>query len=190
MFEESHLEGDIDKAYIFGKRVSTFCITILPTHPYYLSSKPELKQMRTQSITDLQNVAMTLELIVDIMDEQEIERIEMEKKAQIEKEKAARELMLSRTKKLEESRGKSQRMNGLSQETIQMQAVQKLLLLARKDKPSPSQPIKPKLSKPSNPSNPLAPEMNQSQINDVLNDKSTDTNNNHQNTSEISPTCE
>ena len=145
MFEDAHQAGDIDKAYIFGKRASVFCGELLPTHPYYKSSRENLKILRNQNLSNLQNVATTLEIIVDIMDEQEIEREEEEKRKQLEKEEeekrkqialenAAREQILMRQRKLENVK-KSANKNILSKDQLQLQVEEKLRLLAL-NKPS------------------------------------------------------
>jgi len=109
--------------------VSTFCGELLPTHPYYKSSRSDLKLLRTENITNLNNVVSTLELIVELMDEEELKREEEEKQRKLEMEKAARENLLLRTQnlKVHHTSGKK----NLSKEELQLTAEEKLRLLMR-----------------------------------------------------------
>ena len=73
-FEICVQHDNLDDAYVFGKRYANFCMISLPTHDYYMSSRPELKRMRITRQKNLEYVAVTLEEVVRRMDQEEVER--------------------------------------------------------------------------------------------------------------------
>lgn len=76
---KSHLAaGELDDAYIIGRRFALFSTVSLPGHDYYTSPKPNLVQLRVKNQKDAQWVTRGLERIVEVMDKQEMDRREAE----------------------------------------------------------------------------------------------------------------
>ena len=76
---KAHLaNGELDDAYIIGRRFALFSTVSLPGHDYYTSPKASLVQMRIKNQKDAQWVTRGLERIVEVMDKQEIDRREAE----------------------------------------------------------------------------------------------------------------
>ncbi len=76
---KAHLaNGDLDDAYIIGRRFAVFSTVSLPGHDYYTSPKANLVQLRLKNQKDAQWVTRGLERIVEVMDKQEIDRREVE----------------------------------------------------------------------------------------------------------------
>lgn len=83
-FNQAHTSNDLDNAYIFGLRFAKFCTEVLPTHDYYNSkfASQELKALKRQNQKDLTYVIETLEHVVELMDFEELERKEIERREQ------------------------------------------------------------------------------------------------------------
>jgi hypothetical protein len=76
---KAHLaNGELDDAYIMGRRFAVFSTVSLPGHDYYTSPKANLVQLRLKNQKDAQWVTRGLERIVEVMDKQEIDRREVE----------------------------------------------------------------------------------------------------------------
>lgn len=83
-FKDAVAANDLDNAYVFGIRFAKFSTEGLPTHDYYnskLASK-ELKALKKQNQTDLMYVIETLEHIVEMMDFEELEKKEIQRREQ------------------------------------------------------------------------------------------------------------
>lgn len=97
-FEEANDKSDLDNAYLMGKRFYRFCAEVLPSHDYYGSSRSDLKKMQRKNLTDLAEIADKLELIVELMDLQEIERVENETRLKLEKKEQEKRQKLAKAK--------------------------------------------------------------------------------------------
>lgn len=87
-------EGDLDGAYIIGRRFALFSTVSLPSHDYYKSRDPDLIKLRLKNQKDAQWVTSGVERIVQVMDKQEIQKQEAElEKIRKQKEEQEREKM-------------------------------------------------------------------------------------------------
>jgi hypothetical protein len=103
-FKQHLADGDLDSAYIIGRRFALFSAISLPGHDYYLSPNPELIKLRRKNLRDAEWVTKGLERIVKVMDRQEIEKQNAElDRIRIRKEDEERE---QRRHKEEEERKK------------------------------------------------------------------------------------
>jgi len=76
---KAHLaNGELDDAYITGRRFALFSTVSLPRHDYYTSPKAELVRLRLKNQKDAQWVTRGLERIVEVMDKQEVEKQKIE----------------------------------------------------------------------------------------------------------------
>ena len=73
-FKQLLKKGDLDGAYIIGRRFALFSTVSLPGHDYYTSPNPHLIQLRLKNQKDAQWVTTGIERIVQVMDKQEIEK--------------------------------------------------------------------------------------------------------------------
>merc|ERR1712008_32020 len=72
-FRLCYEKGDLDNAYVFGKRFARFATESLPTHDeYMLSSRQSVKRIRRKNIDDLSDVIECLEYITSLMDMEEM----------------------------------------------------------------------------------------------------------------------
>lgn len=87
-------EGDLDGAYIIGRRFALFSTVSLPGHDYYTSPDPDLIKLRLKNQKDAQWVTTGVERIVRVMDKQEIQKQEAElERMRKQKEEQEREKM-------------------------------------------------------------------------------------------------
>ncbi|KAL7434416.1 hypothetical protein ACHAXM_004055 [Skeletonema potamos] len=73
-FKELLKNGDLDGAYIIGRRFALFSTVSLPGHDYYTSPNPDLVKLRLKNQKDAQWVTTGIERIVQVMDKQEIDK--------------------------------------------------------------------------------------------------------------------
>lgn len=73
-FRNAYEQKDLDGAYVLGKRYAKFCTDSLPTHNYYFSSQADLQRMRIDNHRKLSDVAVMLEHVVQMMDQEELKR--------------------------------------------------------------------------------------------------------------------
>ena len=93
-FKQLLKEGDLDGAYIIGRRFALFSTISLPGHDYYASPDPELIKLRLKNQKDAQWVTTGVERIVQVMDKQEIQKQKAElERIRKQKEKEEREKM-------------------------------------------------------------------------------------------------
>eukprot|EP00586_Coscinodiscus_wailesii_P017116 CAMPEP_0172519182 /NCGR_PEP_ID=MMETSP1066-20121228/291261_1 /TAXON_ID=671091 /ORGANISM="Coscinodiscus wailesii, Strain CCMP2513" /LENGTH=104 /DNA_ID=CAMNT_0013301717 /DNA_START=261 /DNA_END=575 /DNA_ORIENTATION=- len=71
-FQESFEKGDLDGAYVFGKRFARFSTECLPTHDSYKSSDAYFKRLRRKNVDDVRAVLDGLEYITSLMDMEEM----------------------------------------------------------------------------------------------------------------------
>lgn len=75
----SHLaEGELDDAFVIGRRFALFSTISLPNHDYYTSPNTRLVQLRIKNQKDALWVTRGLERIVEVMDKEEIEKLQLE----------------------------------------------------------------------------------------------------------------
>ena len=105
-FKQHLADGDLDAAYIIGRRFALFSTVSLPGHDYYTSPNPDLVRLRLKNQKDAQWVTTGIERIVKVMDKQErekeaaeLERIrkqkEEEERAQLEWEQKMKQRLAS-----------------------------------------------------------------------------------------------
>ncbi len=76
---KAHLKkGELDDAFVIGRRFALFSTVSLANHDYYTSPKAELVRMRLKNQKDAQWVTLGLERIVKVMDKEEIEKQKVE----------------------------------------------------------------------------------------------------------------
>lgn len=76
---KAHLaKGELDDAFVIGRRFALFSTVSLANHDYYTSPKAELVHMRLKNQKDAQWVTLGLERIVKVMDKEEIEKQKVE----------------------------------------------------------------------------------------------------------------
>eukprot|EP00985_Skeletonema_marinoi_P015320 scaffold7890_cov87-Skeletonema_marinoi.AAC.1 len=93
-FKQLLKEGDLDGAYIIGRRFALFSTISLPGHDYYASPDPELIKLRLKNQKDAQWVTTGVERIVQVMDKQEIQKQNAElERIRKQKEKEEKEKM-------------------------------------------------------------------------------------------------
>ena len=93
-FKQLLKEGDLDGAYIIGRRFALFSTISLPGHDYYSSPDPDLIKLRLKNQKDAQWVTTGVERIVQVMDKQEIQKQNEElERIRKQKEKEEREKM-------------------------------------------------------------------------------------------------
>ncbi|KAL7492185.1 hypothetical protein ACHAWT_001378 [Skeletonema menzelii] len=73
-FKKLLKEGDLDGAYIIGRRFALFSTVSLPGHDYYTSPNPDLIKLRLKNQKDAQWVTTGVERIVQVMDNEEIQK--------------------------------------------------------------------------------------------------------------------
>ena len=105
-FKQHLADGDLDAAYIIGRRFALFSTVSLPGHDYYTSPNADLVRLRLKNQKDAQWVTTGIERIVKVMDKQErekeaaeLERIrkqkEEEERAQLEWEQRMKQRLAS-----------------------------------------------------------------------------------------------
>eukprot|EP00984_Skeletonema_dohrnii_P012837 scaffold5239_cov186-Skeletonema_dohrnii-CCMP3373.AAC.3 len=93
-FKQLLKEGDLDGAYIIGRRFALFSTISLPGHDYYASPDPDLIKLRLKNQKDAQWVTTGVERIVQVMDNQEIQKQNAElERIRKQKEKEEKEKM-------------------------------------------------------------------------------------------------
>ena len=117
-FKQHLADGDLDAAYIIGRRFALFSTVSLPGHDYYTSPNANLIQLRLKNQKDAQWVTTGLERIVKIMDKQEIEKqaaeLERIRKQKEEEERAHIEWEQKMKQRLMSSSSGSQRFSTTS----------------------------------------------------------------------------
>jgi hypothetical protein len=72
---KAHLaKGELDDAYVIGRRFALFSTVSLPNHDYFNSPKAGFVQLRNKNQKDAEWVTRGLERIVEVMDKEEIEK--------------------------------------------------------------------------------------------------------------------
>lgn len=105
-FKQHLADGDLDAAYIIGRRFALFSTVSLPGHDYYTSPNADLVRLRLKNQKDAQWVTTGIERIVKVMDKQErekeaaeLERIrkqkEKDERAQLEWEQRMKQRLAS-----------------------------------------------------------------------------------------------
>eukprot|EP00567_Pseudictyota_dubia_P006339 CAMPEP_0197434846 /NCGR_PEP_ID=MMETSP1175-20131217/2517_1 /TAXON_ID=1003142 /ORGANISM="Triceratium dubium, Strain CCMP147" /LENGTH=659 /DNA_ID=CAMNT_0042963705 /DNA_START=369 /DNA_END=2348 /DNA_ORIENTATION=+ len=89
-FDESVAADDLDAAYIYGLRFSTFATKSLTKHDYYNSDRPVYVRLKRKNLFDLARIIDALEKVVDAMDLEEIERAKREEEARKKREEMER----------------------------------------------------------------------------------------------------
>ena len=75
----AHLaKGELDDAFVIGRRFALFSTISLPNHDYYKSPNTMLVQLRIKNQKDALWVTRGLERIVEVMDKEEIEKMRCE----------------------------------------------------------------------------------------------------------------
>ncbi|KAL3805146.1 hypothetical protein HJC23_003374 [Cyclotella cryptica] len=98
---KKHLEvGELDDAYIIGRRFALFSTASLPNHHYYTS--PNHAQLRIKNQRDAEWVTRGLERIVQVMDRQELQRQREEEDKRRQREEEERRKALEWQKKTRE----------------------------------------------------------------------------------------
>lgn len=102
---KAHLaKGELDDAFVIGRRFALFSTVSLPNHDYYTSTSAILVKLRVKNQKDAQWVTRGLERIVEVMDQEEIEKqmVEAERllKEKEEKERQQLEWEMSMKKRL------------------------------------------------------------------------------------------
>lgn len=89
----AHLtKGELDDAFVIGRRFALFSTISLPNHDYYTSPNTRLVQLRIKNQKDALWVTRGLERIVEVMDKEEIEKCQLEAERLVkEKEEKERE---------------------------------------------------------------------------------------------------
>ena len=80
LFETNLSDHKLDNAYVYGIRFAKFSANALPSHGYYRSSKRELKQSLKKNQKDLRFVIDSLEQVVKLMDLEELEKVQIQKR--------------------------------------------------------------------------------------------------------------
>ena len=90
---KAHLaKGELDDAFVIGRRFALFSTISLPNHDYYTSPNTRLVQLRIKNQKDALWVTRGLERIVEVMDKEEIEKCQREAERLVkEKEEKERE---------------------------------------------------------------------------------------------------
>ncbi len=80
LFESNFSDHKLNEAYIYGIRYAKFCTDALPQHDYYKAPKRELTLLRQQNRRDLKEVIDALEEVVQLMDLEELEKAEIQRR--------------------------------------------------------------------------------------------------------------
>ena len=113
--------GDLDGAYIIGRRFALFSTVSLPGHDYYTSPNQQLTQLRLKNQKDAQWVTTGIERIVRVMDQQErdkqnaeLERLRKQKEEEIRKQMEWEQKMKQRLTAVESKTSPPPRLDGSS----------------------------------------------------------------------------
>ena len=96
-FQDAHEQRNLDDAYVYGMRYSTFCLQCIPRHDYYKSSKYKQRVQAMQ--IQVEKVLTLLEKVSELMDAEEVEK-ERQRQAMLKKQLEERQ----RRQRLEEQR--------------------------------------------------------------------------------------
>jgi hypothetical protein len=80
MFYTALEKNELDGAYFFGRRFGRFSTDALPKHDYYKVKKKEYVELRRDNEKKMKNVIESLEHVVDMMDLEELEKLEIKRR--------------------------------------------------------------------------------------------------------------
>lgn len=80
MFEKNFSEQRLNDAYVYGMRFSKFSAHGLSQHDYYNAPKPELQMLKKKNQKDLREVIDALEEVAQLMDLEELEKAEIQRR--------------------------------------------------------------------------------------------------------------
>jgi hypothetical protein len=99
-------KNQLDTAYLYGRRFARFISDLLPKHDYYKANKKQYVELRKEYEKKMAKVIEMLEHVVDMMDLEELEKMEIKRR-----EEEARRLIMEREeamRKEEEERAATQ----------------------------------------------------------------------------------
>jgi len=149
--QHQHESVALDDAYVYGKRYCLFCLDGIPTHNYYSAQK--YRAQRNQHQKQVQQVIQQLELVVQYMDQQEIEKQkryqQLMQRQQEERERQQQEklaqwqarILQQQQQQQQSSLSSSQQQNSVQQppqqslQEVQASALEKLKLLSDSSQP-------------------------------------------------------
>lgn len=151
-FNEAYDAGNLDDAYVYGKRFAIFSLNALPTHNYY--GAPKFAKARHKNQLDMADVVHKLEQVAKWMDIEEIEKEKQRRRQQAERfrreeemarheAEAARARLLQFQRDVFEANLQSKRSSG---KNVEQSALDKLRMLQGSAPQKPDDRLEERLS--------------------------------------------